>query len=188
LRELSPTSDSLKPGLNPPYEINVVVEIPKGSNIKYEIDRKTGEIDVDRILFPAMVYPCNYGYLPKTLVGGVSVGGGDPLDVFILGNYSLLPGSVIGCRPIGILLTEDQDGIDPKIIAVPLSKIDPSFSAIEDIADIPGQILSQLKHFVEHHKDLEEGKFVKVGGLRGKHDAENAVSEAIDLYNRTNDT
>lgn len=189
LQGLSPTSDSLKPGLNPPYEINVVVEIPKGSNIKYEIDRKTSEIDVDRILFPAMVYPCNYGYLPKTLVGGDNVGGGgDPLDVFILGNYSLLPGSVIGCRPIGILLTEDQDGIDPKIIAVPLSKIDPSFSAIADIADIPGQIISQLKHFVEHHKDLEEGKFVKVGSLRGKHDAENAISEAINLYNRTNDT
>ena len=185
---MSPLSDSLKPGSNLPYEINVVVEIPKDSNIKYEIDRKTGEIYVDRILFPAMVYPCNYGFLPKTRVGGNTTGGGeDPLDAFILGNYSILPGSVISCRPIGILLTEDQDGIDPKIIAVPLTKIDPSFSATADIADIPKQILTQLRHFVEHHKDLEEGKYVNVRGLRGKQDAENAVSEAIDLYNRTND-
>jgi len=184
---LSSARDSPRPGLNPSYEIDVVVEIPKDSNIKYEIDRKTGEIYVDRVLFPAMVYPCNYGFLPKTRVGGDSVSGGeDPLDVFILGNYSLLPGSVIRCRPIGILLTEDQDGIDPKIIAVPLARIDATFSATADIADIPEQILTQLKHFVEHHKDLEEGKYVKVGGLKGKHDAENAVSEAIDLYNRTN--
>jgi inorganic pyrophosphatase len=177
--------EKLRPGLNPPSEINVVVEIPKDSNVKYEIDRRTGEIYVDRILFPSMIYPCNYGFLPQTRVENDSIDGeGDPLDVFILGNYSLIPSSVIACRPIGILLTEDQDGVDPKIIAVPLSRIDRSFSAIEDITDIPEQLLIQLKHFVEHHKDLEKGKYTNVGSLKGRRAAENTVSEAIKLYNK----
>jgi inorganic pyrophosphatase len=115
--------DKLRPGSNPPSEINVVVEIPKDSNIKYEIDRRTDEIYVDRILFPSIVYPCNYGFLPQTKVENDSIDGeGYPLDVFIRGNYSLIPSSVIACRPIGILLTEDQDGVDPKINSGSVSK------------------------------------------------------------------
>ncbi|HXX95576.1 MAG TPA: inorganic diphosphatase, partial [Candidatus Bathyarchaeia archaeon] len=100
--------DTLKPGTKPPDEINVVVEIPKGSSIKYEIDPKSGEISVDRTLFPAIFYPYNYGFIPQTK----EEGGADPIDVFILGNSSLLPKSVISCRPVGVLLTEDQGGID----------------------------------------------------------------------------
>jgi inorganic pyrophosphatase len=173
--------DSLKPGTNPPDEINVVVEIPKGSNIKYEIDPKSGEISVDRMLVPAMFYPCNYGFIPQTKEAG---GGADPIDVFILGNYSLLPKSVISCRPVGILSTEDQGGIDPKIIAVPVTKIDPTFSTILDINDIPENLRTQLKHFIEHHKDLEEGKYVKVDGWEGKGAAKIKISEGIKRYNR----
>ena len=152
------TIDRLKPGTKPPDEINVVVEIPKGSSIKYEID-PSGGISVDRILFPAIFYPCNYGFIPQTKEESGDDAGADPIDVFILGNFSLLPKSVISCRPVGVLLTEDQGGIDPKIIAVPLTKIDPTFSTILDIKDIQENVLTQLKHFIEHHKDLEEGKY-----------------------------
>ena len=149
---------TLKPGTNPPDEINVVVEIPKWSSIKFEIDPNSREISVDRMLFPAMFYPFNYGFIPQTREEDDGAdGGADPIDVFILGNYSLLPKSVIICRPVGVLLTEDQGGIDPKIIVVPLTKIDPIFSTILDIKDVPENIRMQLKHFIEHHKDLEEG-------------------------------
>jgi len=173
--------DTSKPGTNPPDEINVVVEIPKGSSIKYEIDPKSGEISVDRMLYPALFYPCNYGFIPQTREEG---GGADPIDVFILGNYSLLAKSVISCRAVGILSTEDQGGIDLKIIAVPVTKTDPTFSTILDINDIPESVRMQLKHFIEHHKDLEEGKYVKVEGWGGKDAAKIKISEAIKRYNR----
>ena len=174
--------DTLKPGANPPYEINVIVEIPKSSTIKYEIDPKNGWTSVDRILFPAMFYPCNYGFIPQTK----EEDGADPTDVFVLGNYSLLPKSVISCRPIGVLLSEDQDGIDSKIIAVPLRKIDPMFSDVIDIDDVPESIRMQLKHFIEHHKDLEEGKYVTVTDWQGKKDAERKITKAIERYNEIN--
>jgi len=179
---------TLKPGTNPPDEINIVVEIPKWSSIKFEIDPNSGEISVDRMLFPAMFYPFNYGFIPQTREEDDGAdGGADPIDVFILGNYSLLPKSVIICRPVGVLMTEDQGGIDPKIIAVPLTKIDPVFSTILDIKDVPENIRMQLKHFIEHHKDLEEGKYVKIAGWEGKDAAKLRISEAIKRYNRRMD-
>jgi inorganic pyrophosphatase len=179
--------DTLKPGTNPPEEINVVVEIPKGSNIKYEIDAKRGGISVDRKVFPAIFYPYNYGFIPRTKGEGGDDSGADPIDVFILGNSSLLPKSVISCRPIGVLLTEDQGGIDPKIIAVPLAKINPTFSAILDINDIQENVRTHLAHFIEHHKDLEEGKYVKLLGWEGKDVAKIIISEAIKRYNKSVD-
>jgi inorganic pyrophosphatase len=172
--------DKLKPG-NPPYEVNVVVEIPKGSSIKYEIDPKNGLTSVDRILFPAMFYPCNYGFISQTKEEQPG-SAADPIDVFVLGNYSLLPNSVISCRPIGVILSEDQDGIDSKIIAVALRKIDPIFSNVVDIDDVPESMRMQLKHFIEHHKDLEEGKYVTVTGWQGKKDAETKITKAIQRY------
>ena len=175
--------DTLKPGTKPPDEINVVVEIPKGWSIKYEIDPKSGEISVDRTLFPAIFYPYSYGFIPQTK----EEGGADPIDVFILGNSSLLPKSVISCRPVGVLLTEDQGGIDPKIIVVPLTKIDPTFSTILDMNDIQENVLTQLKHFIEHHKDLEEGKYVKLLGWEGKDAAKVMISKAIIRYNKSID-
>jgi len=173
--------DTLKPGTKPPDEINVVVEIPKGSSIKYEIDPKSGEISVDRTLFPAIFYPYNYGFIPQTK----EEGGADPIDVFILGNSSLLPKSVISCRPVGVLLTEDQGGIDPKIIVVPLTKIDPTFSAILDINDIQENVRTHLTHFIEHHKDLEEGKYVKILGWEGNNAAKVMISKAMIRYNKS---
>jgi inorganic pyrophosphatase len=176
--------DALKPGTNPPYEVNVVIEIPKGSSIKYEINTKNGRISVDRILFPAMFYPCNYGFIPQTKEEQSDDNGeADPIDVFVLGNYSLFPKSVISCRPVGVILSEDQDGIDSKIIAVPLTNIDPTFSTVLDIDDVPKSMRMQLKHFIEHHKDLEEGKYVTVTGWQGKKDAETKISKAIQRYN-----
>jgi inorganic pyrophosphatase len=180
--------NTLKPGTKPPDEINVVVEIPKGSSIKYEINPKSGEISVDRMLFPAIFYPYYYGFIPQTKQeGGGDSGGADPIDVFILGNSSLLPKSMISCRPVGVLLTEDQGGIDPKIIVVPLAKIDPTFSAILDINDIQENVRTHLTHFIEHHKDLEEGKYVKLLGWEGKDAAKRMISEAIKRYNKSID-
>ena len=110
-----------------------------------------------------------------------------PIDVFILRNSSLLSKSVISCHPVGVLLTEDQGGIDPKVIAVPLTKIDPIFSAIRDIKDIQENVRTQLKHFIEHHKDLEEGKYVKLLRWEGKDAAKILISEAIKQYNKSID-
>jgi inorganic pyrophosphatase len=178
---------TLKPGTKPPDDVNVVVEIPKGSSIKYERDPKNGRTSVDRILFPAMFYPYNYGFIPQTKEEQPgSDGEADPIDVFVLGNYSLYPKSVISCRPIGVILSEDQDGIDSKIIAVPLSNIDPNFSTVLDIDDVPESMKMQLEHFIEHHKDLEEGKYVTVTGWQGKKDAETKITKAIQRNNDIN--
>ena len=184
-----PTPDVLEPGTNPPDEINVVIEIPKDSKFKYEIDLKSGEISVDRVLFPAMFYLLNYGFIPQTRENNSTNGDSDPIDVFILGNYSLYPKSVIGCRPVGVLLTEDQGGVDSKIIAVPLTKIDTTFSTLEDIDDVPEYLKEQLKHFVEHHKDLEEkeGKYVKIKGWKGRHAAKLKILEAITRCKKLKD-
>src|SRR5215469_5820260 len=140
---------------------------------------------VDRILFPAMFYPYNYGFIPQTKEQQPgSNGEADPIDVFILGNYSLW--SAIACRPVGIILSKDQDGIDSKIIAVPLTNIDPTFSTVLDIDDVPECMRMQLKHFIEHPKDLEEGKYVTVTGWQGKKDAETKITKAIQRNNDIN--
>lgn len=168
----------LTAGKNPPDEVNVVIEIPKGSNIKYEIDIKTGAIFVDRWLSPAMSYPFNYGFIPNTTEDN-----GDPVDVFVLTNDPLEIKSVICSRPVGVLLSEDQDGQDPKIIAVPIT-LHSNFSGVMDLKNIPDYMLNRLKHFIEHHKDLEKGKYVRVKGWEGKEDAKTKVSEAIEKYNK----
>lgn len=170
--------NELSAGKNPPNEINVVIEITKGSNIKYEMDSETGALFVDRILSTSMSYPCNYGFIPKTKEQN-----GDPVDVFVLACDPVVVMSVIRCQPIGILLTEDQDGQDSKIVAIPLAKVDPN-SSITDIDSIPEHTLSQLKHFIEHHKDLEEGKYVKIKGLEGKGVAKKKISDAMVKYNK----
>jgi len=177
-----PSADRLEPGTNPPDEINIVIEIPKDSNLKYEMDSKSGEIFVDRILYPAMFYPLNYGFIPQTRESSVDDDKSDPVDVFILGDYCLFPKSVISCRPVGALLTEDQGGVDSKIIAVPLTKIDPAFSTVEDIDDVPEYLKARLKHFIEHHKDLEEGKYVKIIGWEGRDAAKLKITEALKRY------
>ena len=164
-------------GENAPEEINVIIEIPKGSSIKYELDITNGLIFVDRILLGAMYYPCNYGSIPKTKEED-----GDPVDVLVLGNDPIIPMAVIRARPVGVLLTEDEKGHDSKIVAAPLNKIDPSFSAIKEVDDIPEYLRNQVTHFFEHYKELEQGKYVKIIGWKGREIAKKQISEAINKF------
>lgn len=173
--------NTIKPGENPPDEINAIIEIPKGSSIKYEMDAESGAIFVDRRLFTAMFYPCNYGFIPQTREED-----GDPVDVLVLGNDSVIPTSIIRSRPVGVLLTEDEEGQDSKIIAVPITKLDPSFSTVTDISNIPEHIRDQIKHFFEHYKELEKGKYVKVIGWDDKEKAKTKIAEAIEKYKKEN--
>ncbi|HEY8139822.1 MAG TPA: inorganic diphosphatase [Nitrososphaera sp.] len=171
--------DNLKAGKNPPDEINVVVEIPKGSNIKYEIDDETGALFVDRKLFTAMFYPCNYGFVPRTREKD-----GDPVDVLVLGNDPVVPSSVIRANPVGVLITADEEGEDSKIVAVPISKVDPSFADVKDIETVPQYIRDQIKHFFEHYKELEKGKYVKVKSWENRESAKKKISEALERYKK----
>ncbi|MGH9889909.1 MAG: inorganic diphosphatase [Nitrososphaeraceae archaeon] len=168
--------DSVEVG-DPSKTINIVVEIPKGSSIKYEFDTATGLLFVDRKLYTAMNYPFNYGFIPRTLEMD-----GDPVDALILGEDPVVPLSIVKSRPIGVLLTEDEEGQDSKVIATPVSKIDPTFSKIDDIKDLPEYIENQIKHFFEHYKELEEGKFVKVKGWEGKQGAVKKITDSIQRY------
>ena len=171
--------DALSAGKNPPEEVNVVIEIPRGSNIKYEIDNETSALFVDRVLSTSMVYPYNYGFIPKTEEDDE-----DPVDVFVLGNDPVLSMSIIRSKPIGILLTEDQDGEDSKIVAIPIPKIDPNFSNITDLNDVQEHTLNQLEYFIEHHKELEKGKYVKVKAFRDNTVAKKKISDAIEKCNK----
>ena len=162
-----------------PSQINVVIEIPKGSNIKYEIDKDSGILFVDRKLFTAMFYPCNYGFIPSTLEGD-----GDPVDVLVIGEFAVVPLSILRAIPVGILLTEDEEGQDSKIIAIPISKIDSSFSSINDVDDIPEALKKQIEHFFAHYKELEGGKYVRITGWDNREMAEKRITEAIDRYSK----
>jgi inorganic pyrophosphatase len=155
-------------------KLNVIVEIPRGSNIKYEVDQDSGLLFVDRKLFTAMFYPCNYGFIPSTLEDD-----GDPVDVLVLGEFSLVPLSVIRVRAVGVLNTEDEEGIDSKIIAVPIDKIDPGFTSIKDVNDIPENIKNQIEHFFQHYKELEGNKYVKISGWGNKQMADKKIIDAI---------
>ncbi len=171
--------EKLGPGAKAPDEINVVVEIPMGSSVKYEIDKETGIVMVDRFLYTAMYYPFNYGFIPGTLEED-----GDPVDVLVVSNQPVAPGSVIRARPIGLLEMEDEEGPDSKVIAVPVSKLDPSFDKVKEVSDLPQAILDKIKHFFEHYKELEPGKWVKVKGWKGSEEAKKKIVEAIERYRR----
>lgn len=156
---------------NLPDEINVVIEIPMNSEgVKYEFNKKAGVIEVDRFMNVAMRYPCNYGYIPGTLGAD-----GDPLDVLLIAQAPLLPGCLIKARVIGALEMEDESGMDEKIIALPTVKLDPLYSNIQDINDLPEIQKKKIKHFFEHYKDLEEGKWVKVTGWLNSNQAKDLI-------------
>jgi inorganic pyrophosphatase len=173
--------DKISAMTEPQGDINVVVEIPKDSRIKYELDHQTGVLFVDRKLYTSMVYPFNYGFLPGTLEED-----GDPVDVLLLGEESLFPLSVVRATPLGVLLTEDEEGKDSKIIAIPTPKVDPAYSNIKQISDISASILEKVKHFFEHYKELEPGKFVKVVGYANNQVARQKIKEAADRYSARN--
>lgn len=162
-------------GKNPPEDIYVVIEIPQGSSIKYEVDKESGAVFVDRFLFTAMYYPFNYGFIPNTLADD-----GDPTDVLVISREPVVPGSVIRARPIGMLEMEDEEGIDTKIIAVPVSKLDNTYDNIREVTDLPEGILNKIKHFFEHYKELESGKWVKVKSFKDSATAKADIQKAIE--------
>jgi inorganic pyrophosphatase len=167
---------SVPTGRNPPEEINVVIEIPKDSEpVKYEVDKQSGAIFVDRILSTPMRYPCNYGYVPHTLCGD-----GDPADVLVVLPLPLVPGSVIRCRPVGVLRMSDEAGSDEKLLAVPVDKVFSGYAHINDIAQVSGHWLERIGHFFEHYKDLEKGKWVKLDGWGGAQEAKQILLQAIE--------
>jgi len=161
-------------GRAPPDEINVIVEIPQGGPIKYEIDKASGALFVDRFLGTAMVYPGNYGFVPHTLAED-----GDPIDVLIVGPGPVLPGAVVPCRPVGALLMEDEYGRDEKIIAVPVERVRPFDAAVCSQQDLPAAMRDQIVHFFEHYKDLEPGKWVKVERCVGAAEAAELIRQAL---------
>lgn len=165
---------NIKPGKNAPNEVNVIIEIPKGTNVKYEFDKESGMIMVDRFGSTTMNYPCNYGFVPGTLSGD-----GDPVDVLILSEESVLPGVILPAKPIALLEMEDESGFDSKVIAVPAVTGDITYSGMEDLNDIPESIKNKIKHFFERYKDLDEGKWVKVKGWGDKKAALNEIEEGI---------
>lgn len=163
-------------GRNPPDEVNVIIEIPQGGNpIKYEIDKESGAMFVDRFLHTSMVYPANYGFIPHTLSGD-----GDPCDVLVIGQLPVISGAVIRSRPIGILWMEDQAGADEKIIAVPVDDLHPFYSKVTSYKDLPEILCEQIAHFFEHYKDLEKGKWVKNLKWQGVDEAKQAILDGIE--------
>ncbi|HHO42808.1 MAG TPA: inorganic diphosphatase [Epsilonproteobacteria bacterium] len=168
--------DKISHGENPDA-IKVVIEVPLNSNIKYEIDKDSGAIEVDRVLYSAMHYPANYGFVPNTLSDD-----GDPADVLVLCDYPLQAGAVIKCRLVGVLLTEDESGGDEKLLAVPTTKIDPSYANINDLCDIAEHRLNRIKNFFETYKMLEPNKWVKVAGFKDKEEATQILAKAIKNY------
>ena len=165
-------------GKSLPDDVNVIIEIPMNSDpIKYEVDKDSGAIFVDRMLGTAMHYPCNYGYIPHTLCGD-----GDPVDVLVVMPLPLLHGSVVRCRPVGVLKMTDESGEDAKLIAVPHSKITPLYDNVKDVTDLPELTLKQIGHVFEHYKDLEAGKWVKVDGWEGVEAARAEIVDSVKRY------
>jgi inorganic pyrophosphatase len=171
--------DAVGPGAKAPEEINVIVEIPvHGLPVKYELDKETGAMFVDRFLNTAMVYPCNYGYVPMTLSED-----GDPVDVLVITPFPLITGAVITCRVIGMLQMTDEKGIDTKLLAVPLNKLTSLYADIKSYQDVQKNTLDQIAHFFEHYKDLEPNKWVKVEGWKGVEEAHAEIRAGIKRFN-----
>ncbi|MGQ2908375.1 MAG: inorganic diphosphatase [Aliihoeflea sp.] len=168
--------DAISIGDNPPHDVNVLIEVPAGGQpIKYEMDKEAGVLVVDRFLYTPMRYPGNYGFVPHTLSED-----GDPIDVLICNTRELVPGCVINVRPIGVLIMEDDGGKDEKIIAVPTPHVTRRYENVHDYTDLPEITLKQIEHFFEHYKDLEPGKWVKIGGWQGAETARTMIVEAVE--------
>lgn len=166
-------------GKNAPNDINVIIEIPAYSDpVKYEVDKETGALFVDRFMGTAMQYPCNYGYVPHTLSED-----GDPVDVLVITPAPLLTGAVVRCRPIGILRMEDEAGGDSKVLAVPHEKLTPDYNRVSTFRDLPESKLAKIAHFFEHYKDLEAGKWVRIDGWYGPEEAKEEIAGSIERYN-----
>ncbi len=163
-------------GAAPPWDVNVIIEIPKGASepVKYEFDKASGALFVDRFLNTAMYYPANYGFIPHSLSED-----GDPIDVLVVSNTSVVPGCVVRCRPIGAILLKDEAGGDEKIIAVPVENLQGYYSQVRDVAELRPQMRDQIAHFFQHYKDLDRGRWVRVGEWVGPEAAARLIEEAI---------
>jgi inorganic pyrophosphatase len=160
-----------------PDAVKAIIEVPLNSNIKFEIDKESGAVEVDRVLYSAVHYPANYGFVANTLSDD-----GDPADILVLCDYALQAGSFIKCRLVGVLMTEDESGGDEKLLAVPTEKIDPTYKDIKDIGDVPEHTLNRIKNFFETYKMLEPNKWVKVSGFKDKAAATAILDSAIKNY------
>ena len=170
--------DRVPAGSNLPDEFNVVIEIPMNSDpVKYEVDKDTGAVFVDRFMMTAMHYPCNYGYIPQTISDD-----GDPVDVLVMTPFPIQVGAVIKCRAIGVLQMDDEGGGDAKLLAVPVDKLYPVYRNIQSSADLPEQELKRIQHFFEHYKDLEPGKWVKVKGWEGVEAAKAEIVASAERF------
>ena len=170
----------IEPGKDIPNDLNVVIEIAANAlPVKYEVDKYSGALMVDRLMSTAMHYPCNYGYIPQTLCGD-----GDPADVLVVTPLPLQPGCIVRCRPLGVLNMEDEAGEDSKLVAVPISKITKHYDKVESIDDLPEELLEKITHFFEHYKDLEKGKWVKVTGWENLEAAEKEIMESVKRYQK----
>ncbi len=168
--------DNITPGKDVPNQINVVIEIPAfGGPIKYEVDKDSGALLVDRFMGTAMYYPANYGFVPNTLSDD-----GDPVDVLVVTPVPLHPGCVINCRPVGVLQMTDEAGVDAKVIAVPVDKLTPLYKDVQDINDLPESLLVSIKHFFEQYKANEPSKWVKIDGWADKAAAEKEILDSIE--------
>jgi inorganic pyrophosphatase len=169
-------------GRSLPDDFNVIIEIPMNADpIKYEVDKETGAIFVDRFMGTAMHYPCNYGYIPRTLSPD-----GDPVDVLVVTPFPLFPGVVVRCRTIGVLRMTDESGEDAKLLAVPVDKILPIYSDWQKPEDLNDLRLRQIQHFFEHYKDLEKGKWVKIDGWYGQEEAKSEIMAGVAAYEKAN--
>jgi inorganic pyrophosphatase len=171
--------DRVGPGKDIPNDFNVIIEIPAHSDpVKYEVDKESGAMFVDRFMSTAMHYPCNYGYIPRTLSAD-----GDPVDVLVATPYPLISGSVVRCRPVGVLKMTDESGDDAKVLAVPVTKLCTSYAKVQCPDDMPKMLLNQIAHFFEHYKDLDEGKWVRVQGWEGVEAAKEEILSSVKLFN-----
>ncbi len=174
--------DRVDAGRDVPNDVNVVIEIPmNGDPIKYELDKATGALFIDRFMSTSMHYPCNYGYIPRTLSGD-----GDPVDVLVVTPYPLIPGVVVRCRPVGMLKMTDEAGADEKLLAVPIDKLTPIYRNVQSSRDLPELTQTQITHFFEHYKDLEPGKWVQVQGWVGAEEAKKAILDGVKFFGAAN--
>ncbi|MEO5691720.1 MAG: inorganic diphosphatase [Usitatibacter sp.] len=172
--------DLVQAGRDLGNDFNVIIEIPMNAHpIKYEVDKETGALFVDRFVSTAMHYPCNYGYIPKTLSGD-----GDPCDVLVITPFALMPGVVVRCRTIGILKMTDEAGEDTKLLAVPIDKLTPLYRSIETVRDLPELTIAQITHFFQHYKDLEPGKWVKLEGWGSPEEAKQEIRAGVRRYKK----
>ncbi len=171
--------EKISAGKDVPNQVNVIIEVPMNSDpVKYETDKESGAVFVDRFIATPMYYPCNYGFIPHTLSDD-----GDPADVLVISEFPIISGAVISVKPIGVLIMEDEKGMDEKILAVPSKKLNSQFENVEEYNQIPDTLINKIKHFFEHYKDLEKGKWVKIVGFENSKKAKQLINEAFQRVN-----